>query len=432
MDSKFNPVAKIEGAIEVPGDKSISHRGLILGAMTEGESVISNLSTGRDCASSIDCLRSLGIEIDERDGSEVSVHGRGISGFRQPSQVLDAQNSGTTMRLLCGALAGQSFRSVITGDRSLRRRPMERIVEPLRRMGAEISASAGDTQAPIMIVGRRLSPMDYSVPVASAQVKSAILIAGLFCRGETVVREPVPTRDHTERLLEYLGADISISSGAIAIKGGTGLTARDIFVPGDVSSAIYFVLAAILLKDSCLRIVNVGLNPGRTGWIEALKQMGADIVIAGTGTRNHEPFGEIRARSSGLKAIEIGPEMVPSIIDEIPALALAATQADGRTVIRGAGELRFKESDRLRSIAVELKNLGARVVETEDGLEIEGPTRLTGTTCQAHGDHRMVMTLAVAALIARGPTVVEDAEAVDISFPGFLDRLSTLTGGQHV
>ncbi|MFQ6002384.1 MAG: 3-phosphoshikimate 1-carboxyvinyltransferase [Candidatus Zixiibacteriota bacterium] len=431
MDKKITPVSKIEGKVQVPGDKSISHRALILGAMTQGEVLISNLSTADDCAASIGCLRDLGIEIEKQSHAQFLVKGQGIYGFREPSLVLDAQNSGTTLRLLCGLLAGQPFYSVITGDGSLRKRPMRRVIEPLRRMGAKILGRDGDTKPPITIVGGELLPIEYTLPVASAQVKSAILIAGLFCQGETKVEEKIPTRDHTERMLRYLGADIKTSPDVIVVKGGKELRASDIFVPGDISSAIYFILAAILLKNSWVKIENVGQNPTRMGFIEALKKMGADIRIGNVKTKNEEPYADLEARSSELKAIEVSPEMIPSMIDEIPALALAATQAKGKTIIHGAGELRFKESDRLKTMATELKKLGAWVKEKEDGLEIIGPIKLAGATCHTYGDHRLVMTLAVAGLMAQGVTLIKDAEVVAVSFPGFFERLALLTGEKY-
>jgi 3-phosphoshikimate 1-carboxyvinyltransferase len=426
MDEKIDSIPRIRGIIEVPGDKSISHRALILGAMARGRIPISNLSTGGDCTSSITCLRSLGVAIEKQGQTEFSVEGRGIFGFREPPTVLDAGNSGTTMRLLCGLLAGQSFHSVITGDDSLRQRPMRRVIRPLRQMGARISARDGGSTAPITIVGSSLTPIDYSMPVASAQVKSAILIAGLFCHGETTVREKVRSRDHTERMLRHMGADIRVADGTIVVKGGDELTTEGIFVPGDISSAAYFILAATLLRDSCLEIANVGLNPGRVGFIEALMHMGAEISTNNIRTQNEEPFGTIKVRSSALRATEVTPEMIPTMVDEVPALALAATQAVGKTSITGAGELRFKESDRLKNIATELNRLGGRVTEREDGLEIEGPTELAGTTCPTYGDHRLALTLAVAGLIAKGQTVLAGAEVVDISFPGFFQKLRQL------
>ena len=430
MNKTITGACGFGGTAEAPGDKSISHRALILGAMAEGAVSIANLSPGKDCASSIACLRDLGVRIEAVGRMELNVEGCGISGLTEPSAVLDAGNSGTTMRLLCGLLARQSFYSVITGDRSLRNRPMRRVVDPLREMGARIFATDGDTHAPINIIGSPLSPIDYTLPVPSAQVKSAILIAGLDCEGETTVRENVRSRDHTERMLKHMGADISTTGGAVTLRGGSRLTGGSIFVPGDISSAAYFVLAALLVRDSRLEIANVGLNPTRLGFIEVLKRMGAEISVRDVRTENGEPVGTIEARSSALRAIEVTPDTVPSMVDEIPALALAATQAEGRTTIRGARELRFKESDRLRSTAIELTRVGARVTELEDGLEIEGPTGLTGAICSTYDDHRLALTLAVAGLIAKGETVIEDAEVVDISFPGFFEELGRLSNGK--
>jgi 3-phosphoshikimate 1-carboxyvinyltransferase len=431
MDKTIRPVSGMQGKVEVPGDKSISHRALILGAMTEGELSISNLSAAEDCVSTVRCLRDLGIEIEKQNRAHSLVKGQGLFGFSEPSSVLDARNSGTTIRLLCGLLAGQSFYSVITGDHSLRNRPMKRVIGPLRRMGARVFARNGDTKPPLTIVGNRLDPIEYTLPVASAQVKSAILIAGLFCQGETKVIEKTPTRDHTERMLRHLGAETETSQDAVIVRGKRALTAKDILVPGDISSATYFILAAILLQDSWVKIENVGTNPTRMGFIEVLKEMGADITVSSMRIENEEPVGRIEARSSELKAIEVTPDMIPSMVDEIPALALAATQAKGKTVIRGAGELRFKESDRLKSTATQLGKLGAKVKEKEDGLEIKGPTKLAGTTCETYGDHRLVMTLSVAGLLAKGASIIKGAEAATVSFPDFFERLTLLTGEKY-
>lgn len=431
MDEKIGGISRLRGALEVPGDKSVSHRALLLGAMARGTSRITNLSPGRDCASSVGCLRDLGVAIKKKGPREFTVEGRGMSGFEEPAAMLNAENSGTTMRLLCGLLAGQPFYSVITGDDSLRTRPMGRVIEPLRQMGARLFAREGNRKAPITIVGSPLRPIDYTMPVASAQVKSAILIAGLFCNGETTVREKVRSRDHTERMLRHLGADITVAGGTAALKGGRELGSGSIFVPGDISSAAYLILAATLVEDSCLEIPNVGLNPTRLGLVEALMRMGAEISTGNLRTENEEPVGTIEVRSSALRAIEVTPETIPSMVDEVPLLALAATQAAGKTSIRGAGELRFKESDRLKNIATELNRLGARVRELEDGLEIEGPTELRGATCQTYGDHRLALALGVAGLIAGGETVIRGAEVVDISFPGFFQQLGKLCGDGH-
>lgn len=431
MQKRIRGIPRVNVSIEVPGDKSISHRGLILGALSQGQVLVSNVSPGDGCAATVDCLRSMGISVEEHGLSGLMVSGKGTRGFTQPAAILNARNSATTMRLLCGVLAGQPFRSVITGDASLRSRPMQRVIKPLRAMGAQVYGSDGDTKAPLTIVGGKLRPIEYTMGVASAQVKSAILIAGLFCDGETVLKEITPTRDHTERMLRYLGADLTTSGGVVTVKGGAMLLPKDVRVPGDISSAMYFILAGVLMKESRVRITSVGLNPTRTGCLEVLRQMGADITFSVRGANNGEPWGEITARSSDLRSIEIGPEMITGVIDEIPALALAATQANGVTLIRGAGELRFKESDRLSSVTSELRKLGAMVREQDDGLEIEGPTRLVGATCDSHYDHRIAMTLAVAGLISKGETAIKNAAAVDASFPGFWGCLSLLAGGAN-
>jgi len=425
MDKRIGTVSKIGGTIRVPGDKSISHRALIFGALCEGDMTVANLSTAADCASTARCLRELGIDIDNRDNGTVIVHGRGRFGFRETGNVLDAGNSGTTMRLLAGLLSGQPFFTVINGDDSLRNRPMKRIIEPLTRMGAHISARQGGTKPPLAITGVALKPITYELPVASAQVKSAILIAGLLTGGRTTVIENIPSRDHTERLLEYLGANIDINGSSCAVEDGEIRPAR-ITVPGDISSAFYFVLAGMLANGPGVRVDRIGLNPTRTGGIDVLRRMGAEIEVSTLTTHNGEPSGDITIHRSRLSAIDISPSEIPSMVDEIPALALAATQADGKTTISGARELRYKESDRLHTVAIELNRLGAAIVEREDGLEIDGPTPLRGTTVQSHGDHRLSMTLAIAGLIASGETVIQGAETVEVSYPDFFQTLSAL------
>ncbi len=413
--------------MSVPGDKSISHRALMLGSICSGEVMITNLSSAEDCRSTLNCLRNLGVEIESLSPNNFMIRGRGLYGFTEPDKALDAGNSGTTIRLLCGLLAGQSFYSVISGDGSLHSRPMKRIIDPLRQMGASIFGRCGDTKPPLTVMGSKLNPIAYTLPVPSAQVKSAILMAGLYAGGETTVIENIPSRDHTERLMSYLDARIESDSGSIRISNGA-LTAREIQVPGDISSALYFIVAALLLENSRIRINDVGLNPTRIGAIDILQEMGADITVIEKGIRCGEPYGDIKASSSELHGMRISPKLIPSLIDEIPILALAATQASGTTIIEGAGELRFKESDRLRTTANGLSMLGADVTESTDGLTITGTTPLSGAMVDSDQDHRLAMTFTIAGLIAKGETIIRDSECIAISFPDFFDKLKVLVG----
>ena len=426
MRKIIKPVTSLQGEIEVPGDKSISHRALIIGAMSNGKMNISNLANGRDCLSTIRCLENLGIKIHkEKDG--VVLNGRGLFGFQEPQNFLDAGNSGTTMRILCGVLAGQSFNSVVTGDESLRNRPMRRVIEPLQKMGAEIHAQNNNQFAPLDISGKNLSSIEYTLPVSSAQVKTALVLAGLLANGKTTIRENIPTRDHTERMLKYLGIDIASQNGSLVVAGQSEIKSKDIFIPGDISSAIYFIGAGLLVKNSHIKIRNVGLNPGRIGALKVLKRMGAKIEIKNVNEISCEPVGEIEVRSSDLKGTEILSEEIPSLIDEIPLLAVLTCLAEGKTSIKGAEELRVKEIDRLKAMASELTKLGANIKELPDGLEISGPVKLKRASVESFGDHRMAMALAIAGLVAQGETAIENPEVVDISFPNFFEILDSLT-----
>ncbi len=427
MDKIIKPAGKISGILEVPGDKSISHRALILGSLCEGDVKIINLSTATDCTATMSCLKGMGIAVNSINGNTI-VKGGGLHGFKEPSDFLDAQNSGTTMRLLSGLAAGQPFYTVITGDDSLRRRPMKRIIDPLRMMGAHILARDSNRYAPITIIGGDLDAIDYHMPIASAQLKSALLIAGLYCSGATSVTEILPSRDHTERMLKYLGARIKKENNTLRVTTGK-LRSREIFVPGDISSAVYFIVAGLLVPDSEVTIKNVGLNKTRMGAIDALIKMGANIHIFQRDSRNEEPIGDITVAGSKLKSININWEEVPSLIDEIPLLAMVATQAEGTTVISGAEELRHKESDRLAAISSQLQKMGASVDEQPDGLVIHGPTPLKGANVDSLGDHRIAMTMAVAGLIADSETKIDNADSVAISFPEFFGLLSQLQGG---
>jgi 3-phosphoshikimate 1-carboxyvinyltransferase len=421
MDRIIRPGGKISGVIEVPGDKSITHRALIFGSLCEGDVLIENLSTADDCAATMSCMKALGVGIAP-SGSGLIVKGKGLTGLQEPKDILDARNSGTTIRLLAGLAAGQPFNTILTGDDSLKSRPMKRVIDPLRQMGAVILARRGDTLAPITISGRKLNSINLTLPVASAQVKTAILLASLYSSGTSTIVETVPTRDHSERMLRYLGAELSISGDTISIRPGS-LTAKPIVVPGDISSAMFFIVAGLLLPDSQLEIRDVGLNRTRMGALDVLTEMGADLEIKERGLRNDEPYGDIKVRSTHLKGITIGGKQIPSLIDEIPILALAATQAEGKTVISGAEELRVKESDRLHGVASQLDKMGANITETPDGLQITGNTALHGATVESFGDHRLEMTMTIAGLIAHGETTIKNANSAKVSFPEFYEIL---------
>ncbi len=423
----ISPAGCLQGMVTVPGDKSISHRAVMLGALAEGVTLINNFLPGEDCLSTIDCFRKLGIKIEGPENGIVRVHGRGLFGLEEPQEVLDAGNSGTTMRLILGILAGQPFFSVITGDESLRKRPMARVTKPLNLMGARIEGRHNGTLAPLSVRGGGLRSLNYESPVASAQVKSSIMFAGLYAEGETVVTEPCRSRDHTERILRYFGAEITVSGNTIGVKGFPRLTAREITVPGDVSSAAFLMVAASLLPGSDLVISNVGINPTRSGIIEVLARMGSDIKILGEREEGGEPVADIRVRYAGrLSGVTLGGELIPSLIDEVPALAVAAALADGITEIRNAGELRIKESDRIAAIAGMLSGFGANTAELPDGLLIHGGRTLTGCECESQGDHRIAMAAAIAGLLARSNTVVQGSECIDVSFPGFYDLLDSI------
>lgn len=429
MERIIRPARRVQGEITVPPDKSLSHRALMLGAIARGRSLIKSLSPGGDVQSTLKCLSALGVklEISRTGGKEsVAIYGRGLYGLKPPKSTLDAGNSGTTMRLLAGILAGQPFPSTLSGDESLKRRPMGRIIEPLERMGARIESHKG--RAPLTIRGGRLKGICYELPVASAQVKSCLLLAGLYAQGETIVVEPIPTRDHTERLLERLGADLRREGNELTVIGGRELEGFEMEVPGDLSSAAFLIAAATLVPKSELVIHDVGVNPTRTGFLECLRAMGEEVEVLREWEQGGEPVADLVARAaSKLRAVEVGGALIPRLIDEIPLLAVLATQAEGTTVIRDARELRFKETDRLRAAALNLQRMGAQVEERPDGLVIPGPQRLKGARIESHGDHRIAMAFAIAALIAEGPTTIEGAEWADISFPGFFELLDTLT-----
>ena len=422
---------KLHGELSVPGDKSISHRSLILNAMARGEARVSGLSNGDDVMSTMACLRGMGVEIAGGNApGEYTIHGRGPM-LEEPGDILDAGNSGTSMRLLAGLLAAQSFLSVITGDASLRSRPMQRIVEPLRRMGAQVMGRRSGTLAPLAVSGGSLKGIEYQLPVASAQVKSCIMLAGLSAEGRTLIRQPALSRDHTERMVTAMGAKVHEDGLDLSVHPGA-LQAVDISVPGDISSAAFWIVLGLCHPDARVLVRGVGLNPSRTGIIDALQAMGAgsSLQLLNERTEGGEPVADILATTAQMHGTEIGGDMIPRILDEAPILAVAACFANGETTIRDAAELRVKESDRIATTVSELSRLGASIEAREDGMVIQGSGRLTGAACQSHGDHRLAMSMAVCGLLAEGETEVHGAADASVSYPTFWDDLVTLAPGQ--
>jgi 3-phosphoshikimate 1-carboxyvinyltransferase len=418
---------QFKGEISPPPDKSISHRAVIFSSLSKGRSIIKNFLRAEDPLTTVEAFRTLGIHIDDT-GDDLVVNGNGLLGLRESRNVIDCRNSGTTIRMLSGVLAGNPFFSVLTGDESLRRRPMARVIAPLRQMGAEIMGRENDRYPPLAIKGRKLRQIRYAMPFASAQVKSAILLGGLYADGETEIIEPVKSRDHTERMLPAFGADIKVDGLSVKIKGETELNGAEVYVPGDFSSAAFFLVGALLINDSDMLIKGVGINPTRTGLLSALKEMGAEIEISGIRNLSGEPVADIHCKGGGaLKAITVTKEKIPPLIDEFPIFCVAASQAEGSTVIRGAEELRVKESDRIRSMASELRKMGAEVEEFEDGLKIRGRSELKGAVIESYGDHRIAMAMAMAGLIADGKTEIKGVSSVNISFPGFFKMISKLS-----
>ncbi|MEE8423757.1 MAG: 3-phosphoshikimate 1-carboxyvinyltransferase [Thermodesulfobacteriota bacterium] len=420
------PAISIKGEITVPGDKSISHRAVMLGSLGDGRTEITGILESEDTLRTIEAFRLMGVDIEKTDNATLSILGRGLDGLEEPSDVIDAGNSGTTARILSGLLSGQRFFSVITGDASLRTRPMARVVEPLKMMGAKIWGREEGCLIPLSINGGGLRSVDYESSISSAQVKSAILFAALNADGTTVVKEPIKSRDHTERMLSAFGADIKVEGTRVTVVPGRRLSGQTITIPGDISSAAFFIVASIILSDSTLTIKNVGLNPTRTGIISLLKRMGAKIDIRNERDKGGEPVGDIIIRSGQLKGIDIGAEDIPWMIDEIPILCIAASLAEGRTVIRGAEELRVKESDRIAVMTEELTKLGIRIEEKRDGMVINGAKGFKGASCDSHGDHRVAMALTIAGLKANEESAIENSGCVDTSFPGFQDLLESI------
>ena len=409
-------IKKAIGQIKVPGDKSISHRAVMLGSLANGVTEISGFLKGADCLSTIDCFRKMGIDIDI-NGENVTVHGNGLRGLKKPDEMLYTGNSGTTTRLLCGILAGQNFDTSITGDASIQKRPMGRVVKPLSMMGAKIE----NEYCPLYITGTKLHGIDYKMPVASAQVKTAIILAGLYADGETVIHEIEKSRDHTELMLSAMGADLTVDNLDITVKPTNDLTAVNVDVPGDISSAAFFLVLGAIMPNSQITVTNVGVNPTRTGIIDVLKAMGADITLENIHTSAGETVADITVRSSSLKGTIVGGDIIPRLIDELPIIAVAAVFADGQTVIKDAQELKVKETNRIRAVVDEFNKCGIDITETDDGMIINGGKSIHGADFKTYGDHRMAMSLTVLAQLADGESTLDDSDCACVSYPTFFD-----------
>lgn len=435
----------LTGTIRIPGDKSISHRSVMLGALAKGDTEITGFLEGADCRATISCFEKLGIQItgslDKHEGPMLVVHGKGLYGLNPPVSTLDTLNSGTTTRLILGLLSAQAFTSTVTGDASLRKRPMRRVIDPLTLMGARIESLAREGCCPLRVTGARLKGIDYVSPVASAQVKSALLLAGLYADAPVTVRESVLSRNHTEIMLRSFGAEVTGDLEALEMSGADGavirvtpgprLTAQRIHVPGDISSAAFFIAAALLITGSEILVRHVGVNPTRTGFLKALTDMGADIEAVKVYEDSAEPCADLLVRSSQLAApggrYEVGGAIIPTMIDELPMLAILAAFAEGETVIRDAAELKVKESDRIRLVTENLAAMGADVTATDDGMIIRGGRPLHGAHIKTHGDHRIAMGFSIASLAVAGDTVIDDEGCIDVSYPGFFRDLSKIT-----
>lgn len=409
-------IKKAVGQIKVPGDKSISHRAVMLGSLANGVTEISGFLKGADCLSTIDCFRKMGIDIDI-NSENVTVHGNGLRGLKKPDEMLYTGNSGTTTRLLCGILAGQNFDTSITGDVSIQKRPMGRVVKPLSMMGAKIE----NEYCPLYITGTKLHGIDYKMPVASAQVKTAIILAGLYADGETVIHEIEKSRDHTELMLSAMGADLTVDNLDITVKPTNDLTAVNVDIPGDISSAAFFLILGAIMPNSQITVTNVGINPTRTGIIDVLKDMGADITLENVHTSAGETVADITVRSSSLKGTTVGGDIIPRLIDELPIIAVAAVFADGQTVIKDAQELKVKETNRIRAIVDEFNKCGIDITETDDGMIINGGKSIHGADFKTYGDHRMAMSLTVLAQLADGESTLDDSDCACVSYPTFFD-----------
>lgn len=422
---KLTKVNGLQGELSIPGDKSISHRAVMFGSLAKGTTHISNFLSGADCLATIDCFRKMGVEIKQK-GTNVEVYGNGLRGLKKPDTTLDVGNSGTTTRLISGILAGQDFETVLSGDASLNKRPMGRIMKPLEMMGAEIESINGDGCAPLKINGKKLKAVHYDSPVASAQVKSCVLLAGLYADGQTSVTEPALSRNHTELMLRAFGVDVESEGKTATITPPKEMHACDIIVPGDISSATFFIVAGLITPNSCIRLKNVGINSTRDGVLRVCKDMGADITMENVEDHGGEPTADLVIRTSKLKATVVEGDVIPTLIDEIPAIALLAAFAEGETVIKDAQELRVKESDRIALTVDNLVKMGVDAEGTEDGMIIRGGNPLHGASIHCKYDHRIAMTFSIAGINAEGETIIEDSECVDVSYPTFYEQLEQL------
>lgn len=415
----------LQGEITIPGDKSVSHRSIMFGSIAQGKTTVSGFLLGEDCLDTIDCFQKLGVDI-QVDGTNVTIESPGMDGWKEPSEVLYTGNSGTTTRLMLGILAGTNVHTIMTGDASIGKRPMRRVTDPLRQMGAQIAGRENGQFTPLAIQGTTLQAIDYTMPVASAQVKSAILFAGLRAQGTTIVRESEVSRDHTERMLRQFGAEITAMQGVVSFEGGQQLAGTHVDVPGDISSAAFFLVAGAIAKNSRITLKNVGVNETRNGILEVLQDMGAKMEVEVDDAQAAEPTATITIATSTLKGTTIEGAIIPRLIDEIPILALLATQATGRTIIKDAEELKVKETNRIDAVVAELKKLGAQIEATNDGMIIEGPTKLNGASLKSYGDHRIGMMAAVAALITGGAIELDDAECIAVSYPTFFEHVDQI------
>ncbi|MBQ6442689.1 MAG: 3-phosphoshikimate 1-carboxyvinyltransferase [Lachnospiraceae bacterium] len=421
---RIDPVIKMHGTVTVPGDKSISHRTVMLGAISEGITEAEGFLPGEDCLSTIRCFRQMGIEITQED-TRVIIHGKGLHGLSAPGGMLDVGNSGTTMRLMSGILAGQPFQSMLDGDESIRKRPMGRVITPLREMGAAIEGTGEKMTAPLTVEGQRLHGISYTSPVASAQVKSCVLLAGLYAEGTTTVTEPTRSRDHTERMLTAFGADLLVDGNSVSVQPEPKLSGQKLQVPGDISSAAYFIAAGLLVPGAEILIKNVGINPTRDGILQVACAMGGNVELISEREVSGEPVADLLVKSSLLHGTEVSGHMIPTLIDEIPVIAVMAACAEGTTVIRDAAELRVKETDRIATVTENLQVLGIQAEAMPDGMVIHGG-QFAGGTVNSFLDHRIAMAFAVAGLIAKSPVTIRDAECVNISYPSFFSDLNAL------
>jgi 3-phosphoshikimate 1-carboxyvinyltransferase len=421
------PVKSLKGEINIPGDKSISHRAIFFGSIAQGTTEIHNFLTGEDCLDTVKCFNKMGIDIDINNNGKVLVHGKGIKGLSQPNSTLYTGNSGTTTRLLLGLLAGQGFDSIIDGDAQIRKRPMDRVIIPLKMMGAKLTGQEQDKYCPINIKASSLNVIKYELPVASAQLKSALILASLYAKDTCLITEPAMSRNHTELMLNYFGADIKMSKLKISSSPVSELHHQQINIPGDISSAAFFMVAGLILPNSEIKIKNVGINETRTGIIDILKQMGGKIKLSNIKTLNNEPTADIIVSSSSLSSVTIERDIIPRLIDEIPIIAVAASVATGTTIIKDAKELKVKETNRIKTVVTELSKAGIDITETSDGMIITGGNNIQGADFNSYGDHRIAMATAILAIAADTPSTIQGTEAANISFPGFFELIEKLS-----